>query len=128
MPLDLTLGLGAKGRLIDYLEALGLLKPATAEDSFRGWNKDIKIGGTLGDPDTSALMDILNDAARRALADPKKTTPPAQTTPPAEGGLLVPASETTTPPPAEEPRKKTKEEKLKDDIEMGVDLLNSLFG
>ncbi len=127
-PLDLTLGLGAKGRLIDYLEALGLLKPATAEDSFRGWNKDIKIGGTLGDPDTSALMDILNDAARRALADPKKTTPPAQTTPPAEGGLLVPASETTTPPPAEEPRKKTKEEKLKDDIEMGVDLLNSLFG
>lgn len=125
-PLDLTLDLGAKGRLIDYLETLGLLQPATAADGFRPWNQEIEIGGTLGDPDTSALMDLLNQAARRALNEPGKVTP-AQT-PPAEGGLLLPGQENTTPAPPTETPKKSKEEKIKDDIEMGLDLLNSVFG
>jgi len=129
-PLDLTLGLGAKGRLVDYLQTLGLLQPATAEDGFRNWNKDIRIGGTLGDPDTSALKDMLTNAARRALEEPKKqkpaaATPEGQTTP--EEGEALPGQENTA-PPAEEPEKKTKEEKRRDDIEMGIDLLNSVFG
>ncbi len=130
-PLDLTLGLGAKGRLVDYLETLQLLQPATSEDGFRDWNKDIKIAGTLGDPDTTALKELLNNAARRALQErqkPTATPPPSETqTPPAEGGIILPGQGDTTLPPATEPNK-TKDEKRKDDIEMGIDLLNSVFG
>jgi hypothetical protein len=123
-PLDLTLGLGAKGRLVQYLETLGLLQPATSEDGFRNWKQAIRIGGTLGDPDTSALKEILNNAARRALSEPSRAKTPVsgetegipQEATPAEG----------TPPT--EPKKRSKEEKRKDDIEMGIDLLNSVFG
>lgn len=125
-PLDLTLGLGAKGRLIDYLETLGLLQPATAEDGFRAWNKDIEIGGSLADPDTSALKDLLNNAARRALDTPRKSQ--SVTPPPAEDTQLQPGQEKITEPPAETAPKRSKDEKLRDDIEMGIDLLNSVFG
>lgn len=128
-PLDLTLGLGAKGRLVDYLETLQLLGTKTAEDGFRNWNKDIKIGGTLGDPDTTALKDMLNDAARRAISKPKKSDAPA--TPaaeaPTDGSQLLPGQTPAQTTPAE-PKKKTKEEKRRDDIDMGIDLLNSVFG
>ena len=125
-PLDLTLGLGAKGRLIDHLDTLQLLGSETGEDGFRRWNKDIKIGGTLGASDTSALKDLLNDAARRALDKPSKPKP----SPPAEGGLILPGQNTgdeTLETPTE-PKKKTKEEKRRDDIDMGIDLFNSVFG
>jgi len=134
-PLDLTLGLAAKGRLIEYLQTLQLLGPNTSEDGFRNWNKDIKIGGTLGDPDTSALKDLLNAAARRALEKTEKAkavTPPAAATqtPPAEGGQVLPGQTPSveTPEAPAEPKKKTKEEKRRDDIDMGIDLLNSVFG
>jgi hypothetical protein len=58
--------------LIDYLETLQLLGTKTSEDGFRIWNQDINIGGSLGDPDTSALKELLNNAARRALDKPGK--------------------------------------------------------
>ena len=47
---------------------------------------------------------------------------------PTEGGK-VPASQNkaSEQPPLEE-KKKTKEEALRDDIEMGLELLNSIFG
>lgn len=124
-PLDLTLGLGAKGRLVEYLETLQLLGANTAEDGFRNWNKAIKIGGTLGDPDTSALQELLNDAARRALESPDRQTP-ATPTPPANGQILPGQNKAIERPPEE--KEKTKEERRRDDIEMGIDLLNSMFG
>ena len=71
-PLDLTVSLGAKGRLTEYLETLDLLQPTTGEDGFRRWNQEIEVTGSLADPDTGALMDILNDAAKGALSKPKK--------------------------------------------------------
>ncbi|MGZ0710245.1 AsmA family protein [Coraliomargarita sp. W4R53] len=121
-PLDLTLGLGAKGRLIEYLETLQLLSANTNEDGFRDWSRDIKIGGTLGDPDTSALKDLLNDAARRALEKSDKSSSP--TTPAVEDGVL-PGQQLDSVP---QEKKKSKDEKRRDDIEMGLDLLNSVFG
>jgi hypothetical protein len=131
-PLDLVLSLGAKGRLTDHLETLQLLQPTTAEDGFRRWNQDVQITGSLADPDTGELMDILNDAARSAFSKPKKKEPvPEETDPtnqlPAE---LAPAVDGTPLAPAapEEPKKKSKEERRRDDIEMGLDLLNSLLG
>ncbi len=133
-PLDLTLGLGARGRLVDYLETLQLLGAQTSEDGFRDWNKDIRIGGTLGNPDTDALKDMLNDAARRAIEKPRSQEPAIQTSPApettleADGNLVLPGQTPTQTTSPEEPKKKSKEEKRKDDIEMGLDLLNSVFG
>ena len=127
-PLDLTLRLGAKGRLIDYLETLKLLGAKTSEDGFRNWNQDIKIGGSLGTPDTSALKELLNNAARRALDKPEKREAAATSTLPVEGGK-VPATQNKASEQAPlEEKKKTKEEALRDDIEMGLELLNSIFG
>lgn len=133
-PLDLTLGLGAKGRLVDYLETLQLLGPQTSEDGFRNWNKDIKIGGTLADPNTDQLMDMLNAAARRALTESEsKKSKSTATSTSSDGQLLLPGDQasgeaTTNDASTETPKKKSKEEKIIDDIEMGVDLLNSVFG
>ncbi|WPJ95298.1 AsmA family protein [Coraliomargarita algicola] len=123
-PLDLTLGLGAKGRLVDYLETLQLLGPNTNADGFRTWNQDIKIGGSLGDPNTSALKDLLNNAARSALSKSEKTP---TTTP---SNTLIPGQNTEGQELDAVPqeKKKTKDEKRRDDIEMGLDLLNSVFG
>ena len=129
-PLKLSLGLGAKGRLIDYLETLQLLGPNTSADGFRDWKKAIDIGGTLGKPDTTALNEMLNAAALRAVKGSKAESTPAATSGDAnttaqEGQLVLPGQ--TNNQPVEQP-KKSNEEKLADDIEMGLDLLNSVFG
>lgn len=134
-PLDLTLTLGAKGHLTEHLETLDLLQPTTGEDGFRRWSQDVHITGSLADPDTGELMDILNDAAKGAFSksskDREKENAAAEVDPtnslPAE---LAPRSDGTTAEPTEpeEPKKKSKEERRRDDIEQGIDLLNSLFG
>lgn len=114
-PLSLRLALSAKGRLVSYLETLQLLGPDTSEDGFRGWKQNINIGGTLGDPDTSEFQRILADAARRAIRgkDLEKSNVNRQ----------LPFAQSS-----EEPKEKSKEEQLVDDIEMGLDILNALFG
>lgn len=129
-PLDLILSLGAKGRLTEYLETLELLQPTTAEDGFRRWNQDVQITGSLADPDTGELMDILNDAAKGAFSGSKKREPVVEETDPTQQlpSELVPQSEDTAAAESEEPKKKSKEERRREDIEMGLDVLNSLFG
>lgn len=109
-PLQLSLTLGAKGRLVDYLETLQLLGPQTGPDGFRGWKRTIDIGGTLLDPDTSALEEILSEAARRAI----RGRSAQEATSNAEGNIANP--------------EKTKQERRRDEIDMGLDLLNSVFG
>lgn len=66
-PMRLNMNLGAKGALTDHLETLGLLSGEKAEDGFRRWKKDVAITGTLADPNTDSLMQLLRDAARSAL-------------------------------------------------------------
>jgi uncharacterized protein involved in outer membrane biogenesis len=127
-PLDLTLILGAKGRLIDYLETLQLLGSKTSEDGFRIWNQAIQIGGSLGDPNTSALKDLLNDAARRALDKPKKIRAVRTPLMPTEGGEVLPGQNNPGEQAPSEDREKSKEEELRDDIEMGLELLKSVLG
>lgn len=132
-PLQLGLELGAKGGLTKSLETLQLLEPATSEDGFRRWTKSVNIGGTLGNPNTDEIMDLLKSAASSALNKPKevsKATVPAavpdeQTDTQLVSSVEEPAAEEST---VEEPRKKTKEEKLRDDIGVGLDLLNTVFG
>lgn len=117
-PLEMKLELGAKGPLIDSLESLQLLGPSTAEDGFRRLENEIRIGGTLSEPDTSALKRLLREAANRALREPERNAEVA--TP--EGGV---ASESSTGEAASsEP---TKEQKIIRDVETGLNLLNSLL-
>ena len=131
-PLDLTLSLSAKGGLTEYLDILDLLQPTVGEDGFRRWKQDIEITGTLTDPDSGALMDILNDAAKGAFSKPSKREQRTQETDPSQqlSTELVPQAEGTggTAAESEAPQKKSKQERRRDDIEMGLDLLNSFFG
>lgn len=112
-PLDLTLEIGAKGQLVDYLETLNLLGSNTAEGGFRRWDKAIQIGGTLSDPDTSALERILKNAANRALTQSGKKEKEAP------AGDDEATSEQNLQP------KPSKEERILRDVESG---LNLLFG
>lgn len=114
-PLDMTLQLGAKGQLVDYLETLKLLGSNTAADGFRRWEQAIQIKGSLGDPDTSALERILKEAANRALTQfgNNNQTP---TDEPAEDGGEAPAGQNLQPKPS-------KEEKILRDVEAGLNLL-----
>ena len=127
-PLYLTLGLGAKGRLVDHLVRLQLLGTKTSEDGFRIWNQDIEIRGSLGDPDTSALKDLLNNAARRALDKPEKGEAAGTPRPPAENGIVLPGQNNASEQAPSKNKEKSKEELLRDDIEMGLELINSIFG
>ncbi|CAA6694537.1 Unannotated [Lentimonas sp. CC10] len=130
-PLDLTLVLGAKGRLTEYLETLDLLQPTTAEDGFRRWNEPVHITGSLADPDTGELMDILNEAGKGAFSNSSKDREKAKAKAAAESdptnslpAELAPKTDGTT----EEPQKKSEKEQRRDDLEnLGKDLLKSFF-
>ncbi len=113
-PLDLTLELGAKGQLIEYLDTLRLLGAQTGADGFRRWGQSIQVKGSLGDPDTSVLERVLKEAANRALTQPgsnNEVSPDAGRTPaaPAGGQNLLP--------------KPSKEERILRDVETGLQLL-----
>lgn len=123
-PLNLGLELGAKGRLTNYLETLQLIQPTTAEDGFRRWNQSVNITGSLDKPNTDEIMDLLSKAASAAFDKPKNSPPAASNTATAADGQ----TQVVEPTAPAEPKKKTKEEKRRDDIEMGLDLLNSVFG
>lgn len=117
-PLDLTLELGAKGKLVDYLETLELLGPDTSEDGFRRWAQAIQIKGSLSDPDTSVLQRILKDAANRALTQsPKDKEEAAQDA----GGQNTDTEQNLQ-------EKPSKEEKIIQDVETGLQILNSILG
>jgi hypothetical protein len=105
-----------------------LLGTKTSEYGFRNWNQDIEIGGTLGNPDTSALKELLNNAARRALDKPKKPETAETSILPANDGEVLPSQNKASEPAPSEEKEKSKEEALRDDIEMGLELLNSIFG
>jgi hypothetical protein len=126
-PLQLGLEFGAKGRLTDHLETLKLLRPTVSEDGFRRWNKKVNLGGTLGNPDTSEIMDLLSGAARAAFDKPSSAPAVSPQPQAAEDGQTNAAPE-TQPAVQEQPREKTKSEKRRDEIEMGLDLLNNVFG
>lgn len=108
-PLQLSLALGAKGRLVDHLETLQLLGPQTDAEGFRSWKSEIDIKGTLADPDTSALEKMLSEAARRAIrgSSAKETNSSANETGAAES---------------------TKKDRREDNIDAGLNLLNSVLG
>lgn len=122
-PLDLTLELGAKGQVVDYLETLNLLGENTGEDGFRLWDKAIQIEGSLSDPDTSALERVLKEAARRALTQSGKD----EEAPTGGDGASQDASAEEGEASAEQnlQAKPSKEEKVLRDVEAG---LNLLFG
>ena len=120
-PLLLTLDFGARGRLIEYLETLGLLAPNLDSDGFRTLKKSINIGGTVSKPDASALKNVLTQAASRAFAQPSVLESPQKNN---ERPLQF-NQESTGP---NKDKKKSKEERIIEDIENGLNLLDSIFG
>jgi hypothetical protein len=126
-PLDLSLELGAKGRLVDSLETLELLGPNTSEDGYRRWNRVIDIGGTLGDPDTTALKRMLNEAAQRALRAPSAATSESPDGSGTEGTESKSGKMPNPGAPTESP-KQSKEERIIEDIRTGAEVINLLFG
>ena len=119
-PLLLTLDFGARGRLIDYLETLGLLAPTIDSDGFRTLKNSINIGGTVSKPDASALKIVLTQAAIRAFAQPSVLESPQKSN---ERPLLF-KQESTGP---NKDKKKSKEENIIEDIENGLNLLDSIL-
>ena len=120
-PRLLTLAFGARGRLIEYLETLGLLAPNLDSDGFRTLKKSINIGGTVSKPDASALKNVLTQAVSRAFAQPSVLESPQKNN---ERPLQF-KQESTGP---NKEKKKSKEERIIEDIENGLNLLNSIFG
>ena len=114
--------------MVDHLETLKLLGTKTSEDGFRNWNQDIEIRGSLGDPDTSALKGLLNNAARRALDKPRKGEAAGTPTPPAQDGVVPSGQNNASEQAPLKNKEKSKQEALRDDIEMGLELINSIFG
>ena len=86
------------------------------------------IRGSLGDPDTSALKGLLNNAARRALDKPGKGEAAGTPTPPAQDGKVLPGQNNASEQAPLKNKEKSKKEALRDDIEMGLELINSIFG
>ncbi|MFT4902052.1 MAG: hypothetical protein ACI81V_001335 [Lentimonas sp.] len=102
-PLELNLELGAKGALIDHLQTLNLLSPQTTAEGYRRWSTDVKLRGTLAKPDTSALMDILKRAGSSVLS-PESSSLQSQ---PTQGNKAADRAQ---------------------EVEMGIQLLKSIFG
>ncbi|MEC8208911.1 MAG: hypothetical protein VX051_00485, partial [Verrucomicrobiota bacterium] len=127
-PLYLSLGLGAKGRLVDHLETLHLLGTKTSEDGFRNLNQDIEIRGSLGDPDISALKDLLKNAALSALSKPKEDQSATKPKPSLKSWQSLPSQNKASEQAPSKTKEKSKREALRDDIETGLELINSIFG
>ena len=123
-PLDLSLELGARGRLTDYLETLNLLQPKAAtgggeDGAFRMWKQRLDVGGTLANPDTSSLRALLSEAARSVLARPGENGDAGRQSKLRNNGSD--ASESAN-------GERSRREPLREDIEMGLDLLNTVLG
>ncbi|MCC5833125.1 MAG: hypothetical protein JJU20_00180 [Opitutales bacterium] len=58
-PLNLNFQLGAKGRLGDLFNTIGILRGTADGDGFRALNRDIQVGGTLAQPDMSDLWNMV---------------------------------------------------------------------
>ncbi|MGB0414620.1 MAG: hypothetical protein ACPGJU_09250 [Coraliomargarita sp.] len=113
-PMDLNLALGSRGKLAEYVDTLNLLQEETAENGFNYWNRELRIQGTLSNPDTSVIMDLLKDAAASALRDPEDE--------PADN------KGTNEDTKFQEQSEKAEEEKKADEVDIAIDVLNSLFG
>ncbi|MEM8866677.1 MAG: AsmA family protein [Verrucomicrobiota bacterium] len=116
-PMNMSLELGAKGRLTEYLETLELLQPTTSEDGFRRWVRNVNIGGTLSRPNTEELTALLRQAARSAFKKPTQAAHAGTVQNQAEG-----AATTQAPTQVEQP----KQEEV-DEVDIAIDLLNSFF-
>lgn len=125
-PMDLRLLLGAKGPLEEPLEVLNLLEDEAGADGYRRWNQEIRVPGSLSHPDTGSLKKVLRDAATSAIRKPSKSddvqVAESQAQEAGESATEEPEGE------AQEKAGRSGTEKTIDEVEMGLDLINSFFG
>lgn len=106
-PMDLDLAIGARGALLEYFTTLDLIDPSdltvNPQGDFGMWKAPISLGGSLNNPDTSSLRDVIFDAGKSFFkSDAGK----------AEGTE----------------KKASPEAEIINEIEAGLNLLNNLFG
>jgi hypothetical protein len=66
-PMEVELHLGARGKLGDLIKRAGLLDPVQDNLGYSAFAVPLKISGTLGSPDTSAIRTaLLNSALERS--------------------------------------------------------------
>ncbi len=132
--LDLQLNLGGKGALARNLEILGLLSEAKEgeESEFRSWSTDVNIGGTLSKPDMSTVMAILNKPISGAISKLTGGKAPTDLLDSLLGkkSKKDKKSKDVKEKAADSQKSKAdrKKEEKKDEIDMGLDLLNTVFG
>ena len=65
-PMEASLDLAARGDMAILFDGMGLLEEGADGQGFRAMNRSLTIGGSLAEPDTSALWDALDEAAASA--------------------------------------------------------------
>jgi hypothetical protein len=65
-PLDASINLATRGDMSILFDGMGLLKKGSGSAGYRAMTTPIDIGGTLAEPDTSALWELLDEAADNA--------------------------------------------------------------
>ena len=66
-PMEVQLNLGARGRLGDLIKRAGLLEAHRDALGYAAFSVPLKIGGTLGNPDTNEIRNaLLNSALERS--------------------------------------------------------------
>ena len=66
-PMEIELNLGARGKLGDLIKRAGLLETARDDLGYAAFAVPLRISGTLGSPDTSAIRTaLLNSALERS--------------------------------------------------------------
>ncbi len=72
-PMFLSLNVGARGPLANHLGTLGLVRQEVAADGFRMSNQELRLGGSLSNPDASSIQDMLWRAATSALTGGRRS-------------------------------------------------------
>lgn len=62
-PLGMTLDLQTSGDLTTLFDGLGLLGPEESSAGYRPLTRPVTVGGTVSEPDTSELYEMLDEAA-----------------------------------------------------------------
>ena len=65
-PMEANLDIATRGDMSILFDGMGLLEKDADRQGFRPMNRSLSVGGSLAEPDTSALWESLDEAAANA--------------------------------------------------------------
>lgn len=119
-PMDLRLQFGARGDLERLLDRLELLEAEAAVGDYRLWNQLVRVTGSLEDPDTRSLKQVLTNAASSAIRKPqneREVTDESNTREEVQNEASTPDREL-----------RHDGRNALDEVEMSLELINSFLG